>query len=772
MTSRTANSLSFEQMCNFVAVAQTRSIEETLHGLIFQCLIVFEHLHADARQFRENVQILCGVDFTEGEVQLALDTLVRDGKLIKNSSGYALATPVRAEATQRLHEAQDLERTVKEQWANQVENTAPILSTDAAWSSLRTYLAGAFRQHGLQTVAVLDPHIDTGGNNLDGLTRLLDNAVKGQFPEEQRAQAKNVLREFLSGISAHGDRARWVVQLADGVFNYYSLTTSPEVSQRLRQNLTELTLFFDTNVLFGVLNLHVHPHVEVSQRLLRAVQEHKLPFKLRYHERTKAEMQSTIEYYGDRLRGRTWSQSLSRAAANSPLISGIEARFHRMNAERGITPEVFLRPYEHFDAMLKEKGIDIYRSGELRTEERALLFAAYRDFLVKRRPEKGDDGIEHDSTLLDSVRDIRSRRQQASTLDSGALLLTSDYLLYRFDWANSRNERITPSTVLPSTFWQLLRPFLPPSEDFDRAFAETFALPEFRSIGSGAAKATSRLLEIMSSYSDLSEELSVRMLSNDMLIDRLRQETDPEKSREIVELEITAEYQALGKEKEALERQLQEQKQASAHQIEQLAQQSEKERNERENERQYQQRAWDEERRRKDEGSSAAISHVSDQVEKIKGRLDESENVRQQETEAARNERVQGERREQGLRRNLRILLGAFSLLLFSSAELLVANEPWAWLHQHADIAQAVVLSIACIAILEAFVYGKPWKWLRDHNNSYGIQGAIVLFVASAFFAWYCPTWRTALGVTTVIGILLGFIGLLLQMIGGPKKIS
>ena len=34
-------------MCNFVAVAQTRSIEETLHGLIFQCLIVFEHLHAD-----------------------------------------------------------------------------------------------------------------------------------------------------------------------------------------------------------------------------------------------------------------------------------------------------------------------------------------------------------------------------------------------------------------------------------------------------------------------------------------------------------------------------------------------------------------------------------------------------------------------------------------------------------------------------------------------------------------------------------------------------
>ena len=73
------------------------------------------------------------------------------------------------------------------------------------------------------------------------------------------------------------------------------------MAAHLRADLRPLTLFLDTNFLFGILHLHVHPQVGVSNELVRAIPKHSLPFELCYHPRTLREIQSSVHYYGDLL---------------------------------------------------------------------------------------------------------------------------------------------------------------------------------------------------------------------------------------------------------------------------------------------------------------------------------------------------------------------------------------------------------------------------------------------------------------------------------------
>lgn len=324
--------------------------------------------------------------------------------------------------------------------------------------------------------------------------------------------------------------------------------------------MNELTLFLDTNFLFGILDLHVNPHVQVSHDLLCAIEDYKLPFKLRYHESTAHEMTATIDYYGGVLKSRRWPQTLSRAAVKSRCLSGIEMKYHERNAVTPMEPGVFLKPYEHLDALLGDHGIKIYRPSNSRLHERSDLLNRYEEFLKERNHDKPYESIEHDATVLDTVRMLRS--SVASSLEAGSLLVTCDYMLYRFDWETCRGDRKHACTVLPNIFWQIIRPFIPSDPSFDKSFAETFAIPEFRTIGSGATKACSKMMCLLAGYSNVSEETAAPLLTNDLLIDQLRTEDDQQGFAQCVEMAIADDNQALLEERVALAKQIEQEKEA------------------------------------------------------------------------------------------------------------------------------------------------------------------------------------------------------------------
>lgn len=715
-----------QQMCNFVAIAETKSPAESLRKLILHTLFTFEKEKASTVQDVAIIlKIMFGIEAPNHQIQEALDDLTSAGEVNQPmGANYVLTAETRTKVEESINEASELQERVKMQWLTEIIRRFPELNGDLAWNALRAYLAKAFLRHGIQVAVFLDPSVELPEEYAASLSSLLADAVQSKFDSIYHNSARNALSEFLATVGKNPERAQFISECADGAANYFSLAVSPEVAARFREKLSPFMLFCDTNFLFGILDLHVHPLVEVSNELLNAIATYALPLRLRYHEATLQEFQSSISYYGDILRRHGWTQSLSRVAATSRFMSGIELKYHQKNAETVIDVDAFLRPYQHPDVLLNEHNIDNYIPPKDRLEERATLEAEYLEFLKRLGKEKPYQLIAHDATVLDCVRFLRN--STTSTLEAGALLVTCDYSLYRFDNYTSRSAKTQASVVLPNVLWQILRPFIPASRDFDRSFAETFAIPEFRSIGSGSARACSKMLSLLAAYKDFPEETAARLLSNDLLIDRLRATQDDEQFQAQVESAIASENQALLEERAALARQVE-------------ALRSDKERVEKELERQKQEstQVQDKIQAKDKEIETLAVSQ-SDAEAKAKDIFAKLNDMKAAKEAAEKATEKEVERRRDIEARALRVakIVSIIVAIFVSVTFMLVAHYVW------------------------------PWDWLLTHPNSYGLQGCVCLFVSFGIVGLWVKAWRKALWVTGLSGVL--FVAL--QILGGPAK--
>ena len=637
-------------------------------------------------------------------------------------TNYVLTTDSRTKIRARIDHASQLQERVKMQWLAEMVARVYDLNANLAWSALQDYLAKAFLRHGIQVAIFLDPSVKLPPEYATSLSTLLDKAVQSKFDAAHQESARHAISEFLASVGKNQDRAQYIADCADGAANYFSLAISPDVSVEFRKNLNPLVLFCDTNFLFGILDLHVHPLVEVSNHLMESITKHNLPLRLRYHETTLHELQSSITHYGTVLRKHAWPQSLSRAVLNSRCVSGIELKYHLKNAEAVIDVNSFLRPYHHIDVLLKERKIDIYRSPANRIEERATLQLEYEEFLKKVNKEKSPGQIDHDVTVLDCARSLRNNAK--STLDAGALVVTCDFTLYRFDSEASRRESTYTSVVLPNVLWQILRPFMPASQDFDRTFAETFAIPEFRSIGSGAAKACSKMLGLLAAYKDFPEETAAKLLSNDALIDQLRATQNDEQFQAQVESAIATENQVLLEERTAMVKQ-----------VETL--QSEKDRSEKELEKQKQ----------------AAKVEATKAQEAIHAIEEEAKII----AVSKRNAEAQA--------KEISAKLSGIETAKISAE--VTAKQAENRALQTSKIA-SIIVAILISLMFELIVHNVwRWDWLLNHPNSYGLQGCICLVVSSCILGIWVKPWRKALW-----GVLIGAFLVAMQILGGPIKTS
>jgi Fe2+ transport system protein B len=112
--------------------------------------------------------------------------------------------------------------------------------------------------------------------------------------------------------------------------------------------------------------------------------------------------------------------------------------------------------------------------------------------------------------------------------------------------------------LLPAIFWQILRPFIPKDTDWEKAFASTFSLPEFCAIGNNGTEATQKMLQTLALYKNLPEATAIRMLSNDMLLDRLRPIENDNEFQRVIDEAIIEENKYLLEEKTRLQEALEE----------------------------------------------------------------------------------------------------------------------------------------------------------------------------------------------------------------------
>jgi hypothetical protein len=483
-------------------------------------------------------------------------------------------------------------------------------------------------------------------------------------------------------------------------------------------------LFLDTNFLFGIMDLHYNTQVQVSHDLLRAIREHKLPFNLRFHEQTYKEMSRTISHYGSILRSRAWARSLSHAASKSRNLSGIEQKFHERNAAGQIDVGEFLRPYEHLDSLLAEKKIKEFRPSSERIEAQNDLFHEYTAFLEKNgRGDKPYETVMHDAKVLEETRNLRTNA--SSSLEAGALLISCDYFLYRFDWEASHKNGRLACVLLPNMFWQILRPFVPADQDFEKSFAETFALPEFRAIGSGSSRACSKMLQILAAYKDVPEHTAMKMLANDLLLDRLRSERDEAKFEEQVEQAFIEENRNLLEEKAAIEQELKRQKACAEEEF----------RKRQEDQALYEAKA---------EELSKGIKDAGQQLDAASRAIKEHEQAKNeaiQQAKAAEKYAAEARRKaEEEAYNKSKAERKAFCMSVFAG----------------------IAFSGITVVVFLVLTHVLPWSWLVSHKNTVPLQiGLSGTFICASLglFVGVWRKWCWGVGVLTLCATLLSLMG-------------
>lgn len=705
-------SLAFQQMCSMVAIGQTKSQDETLRELILQTLVLLpDEKISNEGAFVQVMKSVFGLQIADHEIKYAVERLTTEGAVKLSDSGvFILDAKLNTSLKYAIDSSVNLENKVRDRWHDEISKSYPGLEFGIAWSALRNYLAGAFLRHGIQAVALLDSSIDLDHIHSHSLSEILKDAVK-DIPDELKLDAKNAISNFVANTGSFPERATYIAQLADGAFSYFNLASDPKTSEDFRNHLNSLLLFLDTNFLFGILGLTVNPQVAVSNDLIRVIQSFNFPFTLRRHIKTENELNTSVTKYEEELSKRHWSKNISRAALTSRFISGVEIKYHQAYVESGIDVQSFFLPYHHADVLLDERQIekDKTETSDEKSQQRvATLIADYEQFLKKKGRDKSYKPIAHDMTLLDIVRQLRADTK--STLDAGALIITCDYSLYAFDWETSKKQGLRPCTVLPNLFWQVLRPFIPSDENFSQAFAQTFAIPEFRIIGSGAADACSKMMNILSGLKDFPEETAKRMLSNDILIDQLRKAENDEAFQDYVEAAIVEENaQLLGEnmlliEKIEIEQKGKEDVTRELKQTNELA---------RQNEGRYR----------------------VEQTERIKA----EEGANNARAEQRKAEETASKEREARLKAEQK-LQSAYTLIAF-------------------------IVAAVSIGVFEWLIYYIPWTWLIAHPNSYGLQGSVDLLIVSVSCFVFISKWRKSVMLPLIISIL----GIVLTLLGGPK---
>ncbi len=708
-------SQSMARLLSFVAISQLSRGDEVLRQLIFQCLVFFpSETFRQAEDFAKTLMAIFGLEIATARIELALQQEIRAGSIERNSVhsltiNSAMSTHVEASVTKANH----LQSRVRSAWAEVLRHKYPELELNLAWACLQDYLFKLFRRHGLQTVALLDNNMATSGEHAGILKANLREVVLDNCNGVNNPKLETAINEFLATVGADPDRTSFIVQLADGAFNYFSLNAPPEVASQLQSKLHELTLFLDTNFLFGVFGLDTTPLVAVSHELLKVVTEQKLPFRLRYHEATYMEMRRTINAISSSIKSHHWSSELSRAAANAPYVSGIERHFHEENARNSVDADIFFKPYEHLDVLLKERGIEIFRAAAQRLTERADLITRYKDFLATKNRSKPYEVVDHDMTVLDTVRTLRSK--STSSLEAKALLITCDTVLNRFDWQELEAKKGYACTVLPNQFLQLLRPYVPSTPNFDQSFAAAFAIPEFRAISGGYHLASARLLTLLATYKDIKEETASALLANTLLLDELQKAPSANRMRELVESAIVASNATLLEERIALRNQLQA-KEARITQIDAVAQQL--------------------------TDASKERDAFVDRVAELDNRAGAAERARDESQASAARETAQLQGRLAGLERR--------------AAESQTTLERF-------KASVSVLVTIVISGSFELALHHWNWTWLLNHPNSYALRavtyvGVLLLLLGIAIPKRRSTVWGAA-GIVAVGWILLSLLG-------------
>jgi hypothetical protein len=556
----------FANLCHIKALSHENKFEEIIKKLILYAIC--QNAKSVVKNENDLIGLInksYGIKIRNSVILPCIDKLLHSKDIVRNPSTkqYLVSSTSVSSIQQRIEETKNIEKKVKENWEEELlenEKNIPKKEFGVLWGCLQTYLSLVFEQHGVQTAFVLNPNAKISEKEQKGLQTLAKEALTIKGNPIELDLFIFLVNQFI--MKADEMRAAYIAQLADSTFTCYALSCDIEINSFLNNRFNGMQLFLDTNFIFGLLNLHNNKEDTSAIEILTEINNGRIKLNLVYHPYTLSEFISTLNFKSDLIKKTQWTRATSRIALTCEDLSPIELSYHLKNSEEEVDPTLFFEKYNHVDLILKELGLTEYKNfRNISDEEYSEIeididsFEKFYKSLNRSKP-KTYIPIRHDITLLREVRLLSKKKSKF--FDCAALLLSSDYILAKFDKDYYKKSNEISLVISPSVFLQLIRPFINSDFSSNKRFIETFSISEFRSFDIDYSVSKSRALQIINdNFHGISDETKVNILRDEILLGKLSNASkDYQKQVEIIENKISIKNSLLTVEKDNIEQQL------------------------------------------------------------------------------------------------------------------------------------------------------------------------------------------------------------------------
>lgn len=552
----------FNTICHMLALEYEGKINVALAKMVLTILTIeTTPVPSSIDQINIAIERIFRFTIPNRLLQEAVDQLLTE-KNVRWVGGVLIIDPKkRSEIETIIKSARELQEKVRSEWFFDIADIYEEYQQEwenRLWDCLQTFTGKALRRYGINVRMLLDSREPTTTTEA---TQSLEVLFREAYEECVDSVQYDFVAKYVSLFFREQNdiRKRYLYELVNGAFTFFALVSDETVSSYMREIIKPVSIFVDTNFIFGVVELHNYPFNEISKEILSLVEKNDLPLRFLVLDRTLKEYKETLEYYGGVIKGRSWQPAMSRVALINGHMSSIERKYHELNAESPLDPEIFLTKYRSPEVLLKEHGFEFYTPDQKATTERdelkKRLIEQYKLHMQTRYPDrqpKRYESLEHDVTLLLTAQEHRA--EGSRILDAGAMCLTIDSTLYSFDWYENIQGNPLGVTIFPNQLLHLLRPFVSQIIDFEGHFARTFALPEFQVIETDYSEVRHRVLDYLNSFSNMNTETAIHILTDAYLLRRLKEVPigENDEFEDLIEKAIVIDNVRLQKENEIL----------------------------------------------------------------------------------------------------------------------------------------------------------------------------------------------------------------------------
>lgn len=464
---------------------------------------------------------------------------------------YAIAPEALATFEEELSAGERLRAVAKAKFALSLAHHCPALDPEHTWSLfLERFLTPLIAEIGAETYRIMS------GTSSIGRAPRLANFV-AQFPPGDQHGVAAASQEFFDPSDA--DTRGFVLGYLNAHFLVEATSLRKETIEAIsKEEKPSFSLFFDTNLVFSILNLHDNPSNEAAHALLSLIEQiaPHVSISCQVLAVTLAEAEAVLKaasgYYGRF----PIPANIASAALASDLVTGVGRTF----IERASASQEPLDPTTYFSAYADNLALHLSGRGI------AVSSLSHREYLkdpdvqadieeqhmheVKRYGPRAKDHrqLEHDIVLWHLVKDQRPIRPE-SPAQARFWVVTIDFRFLSFDSHMSRHLGDPIQLCIhPSSLIHMLAFWIPRSPEFEQALLSSMQLPFlFEPFNEESEAITTKIIRTLSMFEqagDLSTETVGSILLNDALRQRMADPATPQQQVEIVREALLSEAQA------------------------------------------------------------------------------------------------------------------------------------------------------------------------------------------------------------------------------------